>query len=59
MPKELMELSMECNATGIGSPLFSNDDIVIPKLIDFGYEAMMLITMEFQLAGNLYQLVIH
>lgn len=38
MPKELMELSMECNATGIGSPLFSNDDIVIPKLIDFGYE---------------------
>ena len=39
MPKELMELSMECNATGIGSPLFSNDDIVIPKLIDFGYEA--------------------
>lgn len=39
MPKELMDLSMECNATGIGSPLFSNDDIVIPKLIDFGYEA--------------------
>lgn len=39
MPKELIELSMECNATGIGSPLFSNDDIVIPKLIDFGYEA--------------------
>lgn len=39
MPKELMELSMECNATGIGSPLFSNDDIVIPKLIDFGYGA--------------------
>ena len=38
MPKELMELSMECNATGIGSPLFSNDDIVIQKLIDFGYE---------------------
>lgn len=39
MPKSLLEKSMECNATGIGSPLFSNDDIVIPKLIDFGYEA--------------------
>ena len=39
MPKELMELSMACNATGIGSPLFSNDDIVIQKLMDFGYEA--------------------
>lgn len=39
MPVDLLELAMECNATGIGSPLFSNDDIVIPKLIDFGYDA--------------------
>lgn len=38
MPIEILKLSMECNATGIGSPLFSNDDIVISKLIDFGYE---------------------
>lgn len=38
MPVDLLELAMECNATGIGSPLFSNDDIVIPKLIDFGYD---------------------
>ena len=38
MPTDLLELSMECNATGIGSPLFSNDDIVIPHLIDFGYD---------------------
>ena len=38
MPTDLLELAMECNATGIGSPLFSNDDVVIPYLIDFGYD---------------------
>ncbi|WP_104805618.1 pyruvate formate lyase family protein [Blautia marasmi] len=38
MPTDLLEMAMECNATGIGSPLFSNDDIVISKLIDFGYD---------------------
>ena len=38
MPTDLLELAMECNATGIGSPLFSNDDVVIPHLIDFGYD---------------------
>lgn len=38
MPTDLLELAMECNATGIGSPLFSNDDIIIPYLIDFGYD---------------------
>lgn len=38
MPSELIELAMKCNSTGIGSPLFSNDDIVIPNLIDFGYD---------------------
>lgn len=39
MPVDLLEMAMECTATGIGSPLFSNDDIVIPKLLDFGYDA--------------------
>lgn len=38
MPTDLLELAMECNSTGVGSPLFSNDDIVIPHLIDFGYD---------------------
>ena len=38
MPSELIELAMKCNSTGIGSPLFSNDDIVIPNLLDFGYD---------------------
>lgn len=38
MPENLMNLAVECVATGIGSPIFSNDDVVIPKLMDFGYE---------------------
>lgn len=38
VPRDLMELSLRCIKTGIGCPLFSNDDIVIPKLIEFGYE---------------------
>ena len=38
MPTDLLELAMECNATGIGSPLFSNDVVVISHLIDFGYD---------------------
>lgn len=38
MPADLLEMAMECNATGIGSPLFSNDDVVISHLIDFGYD---------------------
>lgn len=38
MPKELMELAVDCASTGIGSPLFSNDDVIVPNLIDFGYD---------------------
>lgn len=37
-PRNLIELSIDCIKTGIGCPLFSNDDIVIPKLIEFGYD---------------------
>jgi len=36
-PSDLMKLSLECIATGVGSPLISNDDAIIPKLVDFGY----------------------
>lgn len=38
IPKNLMELSVRCIQTGIGCPLFSNDDVIIPKLMDFGYQ---------------------
>lgn len=38
MPRDLMELALRCIKTGIGCPLFSNDDVIIPKLIEFGYE---------------------
>ncbi|MBE6498181.1 MAG: hypothetical protein E7Z81_07910 [Methanobrevibacter sp.] len=37
-PDDLMELAVETLATGIGSPLLSNDDLVIKNLIEFGYE---------------------
>jgi len=37
MPRELMEKSLECIKTGVGCPLFSNDDMVIPRLIKYGY----------------------
>lgn len=39
IPRDLMELSLECMATGVGSPLISNDDLIIQKLIDFGYDS--------------------
>ena len=38
MPMDLLESAVECVATGIGSPLFSNDDIIVKHLLDFGYE---------------------
>ena len=37
-PRKLIEKSLECIATGIGCPLFANDDIIIEKLINFGYD---------------------
>lgn len=36
MPKDLMVLALKCMQTGVGSPILSNDDVVIPKLLDFG-----------------------
>lgn len=38
MPKRLMEDAVRCMATGIGSPLLSNDDVVIPNLTAFGID---------------------
>lgn len=38
MPDELLKKALRCIATGIGAPLLSNDDVVIPRLIEFGYE---------------------
>jgi len=35
-PVELLKLSLETIATGIGAPLFANDDVIIPCLKDFG-----------------------
>lgn len=35
-PKRLMESAMRCMQTGVGAPILSNDDVVIPKLLAFG-----------------------
>ena len=37
-PSDLIDLSLEAINTGIGSPLFSNDEVIIDKMIDFGYD---------------------
>ena len=36
-PRNLIDISLDCIATGIGCPLFANDETVIPSLIEFGY----------------------
>lgn len=38
MPEDLLELAMDCISTGIGAPLLSNDDVVIPAMISCGYD---------------------
>lgn len=38
MPDDLLEAALECVATGIGAPLLSNDDAVIPALKKLGVE---------------------
>lgn len=35
-PSSLLALSVECLRSATGSPLFSNDDVIIPALIDAG-----------------------
>lgn len=37
MPDDLLSLALDCIATGIGAPFLSNDEAVIPRLIEFGY----------------------
>lgn len=36
-PVRLLELAVRCMITGNGSPIISNDDVVIPQMIEFGY----------------------
>lgn len=37
-PRELIELSLKTINTGCGSPLLSNDDVVIERMIEFDYD---------------------
>ena len=39
MPDSLLQLAVNCLLSKTGSPLFSNDDRVVPSLIDFGMPA--------------------
>ncbi len=38
MPGDLLEAAVKCIATGIGAPLLSNDDTVIPAMLSCGYD---------------------
>ena len=38
MPEDLLETALQCIATGIGAPLLSNDDIILPELTKYGYK---------------------
>lgn len=37
MPRSLMETAVECLESATGSPMFANDDVILPLLVDFGY----------------------
>ncbi len=39
MPEDLLELAVDCIATGIGAPLLANDDEIIPAMLSCGYDA--------------------
>ena len=38
MPEELLEAAVKCIATGIGAPLLSNDDEIIPAMLSCGFD---------------------
>lgn len=37
-PDDLWRETVECIATGIGCPLISNDERIVPEIVEFGYE---------------------
>lgn len=38
IPDDLLHKAVRCIATGIGSPLLANDDVIIPAMCNFGYK---------------------
>lgn len=38
IPQDLLDSGIRCMMTGTGSPLLSNDDVIIPVLLEFGIE---------------------
>lgn len=37
MPRSLMKTAVECLSSKTGSPMFANDNVIIPLLVEFGY----------------------
>jgi len=37
-PREIWEKAVKCLISATGSPLFSNDDVVVPAMLEYGYE---------------------
>ena len=37
-PDEILDLAIDCIASGVGSPLLANDEVIIQRLIDFGID---------------------
>ena len=56
MPQNLLGKGIECIASGIGAPLLSNDDVVIPAMMQAGIRQNLHITMLRQHAGSLLSL---
>lgn len=52
-PSEILKIATECLSKKTGSPLFSNDDVIIPTIQHFGIKKKMHILIVFQHAGNL------
>jgi len=38
IPDDLLNTALKCISTGVGAPLFANDEVIIPALINFGVE---------------------
>lgn len=53
MPDDILRISVDCIATGIGCPLLSDDDVIIPALEDFGYSHDDACNLSFRRAGSL------
>ena len=38
VPRDLLHLALRCISLGLGSPMLSNDEVVVPRLLEFGVD---------------------